>query len=1281
MVVVRKCPVCGAELPAETLAGNCPVCLLQLGLTPAPPGEAPIPGNGSESPGQRVRYFGDYELQRELARGGMGVVYEARQMSLNRPVALKMILAGHLATQASVQRFRLEAEAAARLDHPNIVPIYEVGDHEGQHFYSMKLLTGGTLAKNFPTLALPADGLAPGQSWPRQRAIARLVVKVAKAVDYAHKHGVLHRDLKPTNILLDAQSEPHVSDFGLAKVAESEEGLTLSGAPIGTPGYMAPEQAAGQTKRLTTAADVYSLGALLYELLAGRPPFVGNTPLATMRKVLEEAPVAPRALNVHINRDLETICLKCLSKDPESRYPSAFAFAEDLEHWLAGEPIAARPVGMFEKLWSRARRDPKLAALVIVVFASLLLVALGSSIAAVRIKRAEQAGRADLFQSYLAQARAGRLSGVAGQRFESLEALRKAAGIKKTPELVDETAACLLLPDLRSIKTLPPPLDDAMSDLCFDRRLESYATKKPGGISVCRLSDDQELAFFPVKELAAGLSKVQVRVFSRRYLAIRYLPPDNWIHCRVWNLEKGGAVVLDRLAEDVQFAEDDRSVGIGVQDGTFSLQDLEAEKTLNEFSTGKGRFDFWLSPDATRLATLREPGLVLQVWDVQRGQQLTTFSSPVRLTYLSWSSDSSMIAGGCKDGQLSVWNVQTGHLQSRMQGHQNWVSGLTFAHGGDLLASTAWDSTFRLWDVASGSQVLSYPMSGDDLHFGPDDRRLACHNYGKNFAVLELARSIGYRRLTYPHDSIGWALEFSRDGRFLAASDDRGVRLWDQATGKDMGFIETGGSRSVHFLNHAGLSLLATGPHGIYRWPIQDTSSSRFVRLGTPQILLDNQWLATCALDVSETKLFVNRLGQDQALLIDLNNPQQVLTFGSHRRLGNVALDPTGHWAATATWQGTGVKVWNAHSAQLIRDLPVEGSAYVAFSPDGKWLSTANGLEWRLWETGSWASVGRSLPANQLAGGVASGFSPDGTLMAVNTGGHEIVLVKVPGFAKVLSLKSPLPAVFAAIAFSPDGTQLAALEQNQSVHLWDLRTLRAELQEMNLDWDLPPFAPQPRQEPAAPVPLQLDALPFTREELGRLIAPRAPSTPTNLVDLTSYYNAPLSTNWCSVQPGNDLSELPQGVQRFGDVMFDVRGLIQVGASGANKLPYPAHVETIPIGQTCRRLHFLHAAIFGAKADGMQIGSYVIQYVNGRESEVPLVMGRDLADWFPKNSETHGYTVAWTGYNSYTRKNAQPIRLFKQTWENPFPNVPIRSFDFVSKGTPAAAFLVAVTAEP
>ena len=312
--------------------------------------------------GRFPRFLGEYELLEEIARGGMGVVYRARQDKLNRLVALKLIRSGSLAGADDLRRFRQEAEAIAELDHPHIIPIYEIGQEDDQPYFSMKLIEGGNLTRHIPRLK---DD--PG-------AVAALMAKVARAVHYAHQRTILHRDIKPSNILLDEHDEPYVTDFGLAKRIGPDSGTaaTVTGAVMGTPAYMPPEQARGGTKSVTTAADVYSLGATLYEALTGQPPFAGDSAGEIMRQVLDQEPARPRSINPKLDRDLETICLKCLAKEPARRYGSAEALAEDLERWRAGMPITARPVPAWEKAVKWVKRQPALAALVLVLPLALL---------------------------------------------------------------------------------------------------------------------------------------------------------------------------------------------------------------------------------------------------------------------------------------------------------------------------------------------------------------------------------------------------------------------------------------------------------------------------------------------------------------------------------------------------------------------------------------------------------------------------------------------------------------------------------------------------------------------------------------------------------------------------------------------------------------------------------------------------------------------------------------------------------------------------------------------
>jgi len=376
--VIRVCRKCGAKIFADAPEGLCTGCVLEsaLGIFPevvagvADPGSLGKLAHGDVAPARDAKttarvaeMLGDYELLEEIGRGGQGVVFRARQRSLNRIVALKVVGLGQWATPAHLKRFRLEAEAAASLDHPCIVPIYEVGERDGQCYFSMKFVEGGQLDEVVKQTPISI------------RQAVELIAKVARTVSYAHEHGILHRDIKPGNILLDVKGEPQLTDFGLARLVESESTVTRTLEVLGTPSYMAPEQAAGNNTKLTRATDVYGLGAVLYQLLTSHPPFAGGTTYETIKLLLETEPRPPRLWDPKVDRDLSTTCLKCLDKDPRRRYSSALALAEDLERWLRHEPIQARHTGVVARGRKWLQRNPTASAMAVLSLA--LIAAIG----------------------------------------------------------------------------------------------------------------------------------------------------------------------------------------------------------------------------------------------------------------------------------------------------------------------------------------------------------------------------------------------------------------------------------------------------------------------------------------------------------------------------------------------------------------------------------------------------------------------------------------------------------------------------------------------------------------------------------------------------------------------------------------------------------------------------------------------------------------------------------------------------------------------------------------
>jgi WD40 repeat protein/serine/threonine protein kinase len=877
----KICAECGAAIPPGATDGLCAQCLFSLGLAAQDtlasghetPDLAPLLAKSAASMAVKFHYFGDYELLEELARGGMGIVFKARQLSLNRLVALKLISSGTLATAELVKRFKAEAEAAASLSHPNIVPIYEIGEHQGQHYFSMGLIEGPNLREalrqaesaDFPSAASPgpsprspdAAGGSPrverDSDWQiaksqtaslrgHPREAARLLSTLARAVHYAHQRGVLHRDIKPSNILLDAYGTPHLTDFGLAKLVEKESTLTHTNAVMGTPAYMSPEQARGETRNVTTAADVYGLGAVLYETLTGTPPFAGGTSMETIRQVLEHEPRRPSIFNPGVDRDLETICLKCLQKNPAQRYASAESLAEDLDSWLRHEPIKSRPIGQGEKLWRWCRRKPALAGM---AAAALLFAALGMAGVTWQWRRANakanesrqrlaqfqianglrlQASE-DLFGALPCFAEALKLQDIeepAGQ----IHRLRIAAGFRQLPKLVNfwSYPEALLggyfspngkrlfithengegrIWETETGQPLMPPLahKSYISHAEFSADGSRLLTFSFDG-TVCIWNSQNGLPVFaPVPlNLRAYSGDWHEATFSHngKHVAVRFNVPDPASAEAVLVLDADtGAPIFPPLRHagvvtHAVFSPDGHWLLTSSEDATARLWDMasgwEAVKATGHEGTVT---DAAFSPDSLRFVTAGADRTV-RLWDSATGRQVTSpLNHPQSVQRARFSPDQRFIATSGREGRIYLWDAANGKpLPQRFDFGQTTESATEFDFSPDGRWMAGWvRNIVRVWDVVSGL-AISPPLLADRpinrAAFGLDGRCLLVTSEDGTVCVWDLGGSALQNASILQATSVNHAT-FSPDGRQLAlAGEDGALRIWDVVSQREV---------------------------------------------------------------------------------------------------------------------------------------------------------------------------------------------------------------------------------------------------------------------------------------------------------------------------------------------------------------------------------------------------------------------------------------------------------------------------------------------------------------
>lgn len=1018
------CEHCGAPLDPHRSGGVCAACALGDALMDAP---------------EELGELGGYQLLEEIARGGMGVVYRARQYEPEREVALKALLGAGLSSAATHERFRIEARVMAELEHPGILPIFAVGEQDGIPFFTMKLATGGSLATRRPALS---------GKW---RSIAELIAGVADAVQFAHLHGVLHRDLKPGNILFDESGRAYVSDFGLAKLLATDSHLTRSEAMMGTPTYLAPEAAMKDARAATIASDVWGLGAMLFELLAQRPPFVAESVPGLLRKVVEEDPEPMASISaVPPPRDLEVIALKALAKDPAQRYASASALGDDLRRWLAGEPIHARPSTVLERFTVWAQRNPGLAASLGLLFLTLVAFAASQNASKRRLEAA-------LAETQLREIKLRRASDQAGQRFETLAGLKRLAQVlpeSSRAALRSEAAAALALPDLRVSSRWAVPIVSVTGTEAFSSDLSKYAVVHARDSIGVFDSSTQTL----IREWShPDAHDVQELSFSldTRWVAARFGD-------RHWELlPMDPAKEKIRTGSSIAFQPDCQSYAtVRPGDGLYvvSLADgserLVVRQPLHEdpiMVDPTGEYVFAVSGDPPR-------GSIFRLSD--GGQQVSLGPVPHRITAMDCSRDGRWIAlaDGNPPYSVQIIDVREGQQSVSFADHQKMVRKLQFhpdshsfvavSDGQKLIWRSIETRGFRL-DLEAGERAVNFSRDGTRLGYSPNDGQLG---------VLEVAQPTVFQAWPEPGPdgtSVAYTAALSANDRWAAAATDRGIHLWDAKAHREVAVHPHQTRRpwwSAVCFDPRDAARIIWSPLGEGVWeakidaegrlidphPVAPTKDGMLQELGP-----DGRSLVVIEAvnEVNIAKIWPDgNAGQGRVIARDF-------PFVGFRILRGVNLGFSTHF------NQPDVTLWNLETARRIRGLGIKEPAASEPSPDGRWLLTGTRSENVVWDVSTWQVISRwpSRPGERDAWAVA--FSPDARVLAKAMPTGEVSLRRVPSGEEIATLIPPSSSGWQQIIFTSDGRKLLLLQATGRFHEWDLARLKAELRSMGLGWD------------------------------------------------------------------------------------------------------------------------------------------------------------------------------------------------------------------------------------
>lgn len=967
------------------------------------------------------RQFGNYELLEEIARGGMGVVYKARQRGLNRLVAVKMILVEGFAGKQSVQRFRGEAAAAGVLQHPNIVAIHEIGMHEGQHFFSMDYVEGQNLAQLVGHRPLPA------------LKAARYVQLIAGAVHYAHEQGILHRDLKPSNVLIDSVTDrPRVTDFGLAKRLASESSLTLSGQMLGSPNFMPPEQASHGLGKAGRPSDVFGLGGILYFLLTARAPFQGESLEATINQVLNTEPASPRLLNPSVPRDLETICLKCLEKEPAGRYATAQELADELSRFLDGKPILARPVGRSEKAWRWCRRNPIIASL---AAAATVILLLGFAGVAWQGQRASRAAAETKVQRDLAR----------GHLYAAQMKLVHAAWQEGKPGRALEL--------LRAQQPRPGQSDFRGFDWRFLYRLclsssEALATNASGFYSVDFSPDGRTVA------LGGGDGTVEI------------LETQTWRSATRWAAHDG---IVASLAFGGH--ESARLATASSDDGLLKLWDPTNPALLFATNSLRGYHGFvklGFSPGGKFLAAstpaFNPPELSLNLWEVLPSPRGGTPAVRLRanlpfLGPVAFLPDERIMAV-CNQPDwgftVSLYDLSAGAMTNLGQAHSDGIICIAVSGDGRLLATASSDERVVVWDVERGSIQRVLQMGTSSLVFSPDSQTLfGCS--GQNILVWQLEDPARSHVLAGHHGPVN-ALAVSPDGRWLAsASPDGTARLWS-LTGTVAASNSAPAREFSTLLSPDATRAAATTPVPVWGLAVSPNQLQAAAAVTNQLILFDLQTGRILASAVANNVFAVARsefrsvtfspdgrrlaVGDDNGMVVFLEathlRPLMTPTNLHAAQVTDIAYALGGAVLATGAGFGAGVMVTDVAGSQLLTQFDAVKEGFyplnpLAVSPDGKRVAMG--------------SPDRAIRIRDVATGKVLATCPQRvrfpSCMTFSTDGRSLAVADIEGtfylwdpHRRQLTLRrSGHAGGVTALAFAPDGT-LASGGTDHTIRLW-----------------------------------------------------------------------------------------------------------------------------------------------------------------------------------------------------------------------------------------------------